>query len=514
MALPEGLKSLLTPAAYPHPVTAVHLVETHISWILLTGEFAYKIKRPVQLPFVDQRSLERRAFLCAEELRLNHRFAPDLYLEVCNITRDGSAVRISGSGGTVIEHAVKMRQFERSDGLDRLLAAQSVEPAELERFGRRLARIHSDLPTVHPGELWGHPDSVRATVLRNLQECMRILPGDCGTRLPAIQTLLERQLGLAARWMKQRWEGDKVRECHGDLHCSNVVRRGGELTAFDCLEFEPAFRWIDVADEVGFLRADLAALDRPAHAQAFLGGYLAESGDFDLCTFLRVYATHRSLVRAKVEALSAAEPMAARRAIEPHLECAWRSLHPQRPALVLVSGVSGSGKTWLAQRLAPGLDAIHLRSDVERKRLSGLPESARTGSALGQGMYSPNVSDRVYQYLASAARSTLSGGFTTLVDATFGRRAERLRFRDLARELGVPICLIRCSAPPEVLRERLAARGIAEQDASEADAAVLAWQEEHWQPIRPTESLPVFDAATADPEVMLGVRRHLAMLLN
>ena len=513
MALPQGLRSLLTPAAYPHPVAAVQLVETHISWILLTGEFAYKIKRPVQLPFVDQRSLEHRAFLCAEELRLNHRFAPDLYLGVCDITQDGSGIRISGSGA-VIEHAVKMRQFDRNDGLDRLLDAQCVEPAELERFGRQLARIHAGLPTVHHGERWGHPDTVRMTVLRNAQESARLLPDDYATRVLAIQTLLESQLGSAARWMKRRWEGDKVRECHGDLHCSNVVRLGSELTAFDGLEFEPAFRWIDVADEVGFLCADLAALDRPAHAQAFLGGYLAESGDFDLCPFLRVYATHRSLVRAKVEALSAIESTASRRMIEAHLECAWRFLHPRRPALVLVSGVSGSGKTWLAQRLAPGLDAIHLRSDVERKRLSGFPESARTGSALGQGVYSLDLSGRVYQHLASAARSTLAGGFTTLVDATFGRRADRLLFRDLARELGVPICLVRCSAPPEVLRERLVARGIEGKDASEADASVLAWQEEHWQPIRPTEALPVIEASTADPEVMLGLRRDLAMLHN
>jgi len=511
MPLPESLRPLLTPAAYPHPVAAIYLVETHISWILLTGEFAYKIKRPVELPFVDQRSVEHRAFLCAQELRLNHRFAPDSYLEVCEITQDGSAIRMSGSG-TVIEHAVKMRQFERSEGLDRLLHAQAVEPAELERFGRRLAGIHADLPVVHPGERWGHPDTVRMSVLRNVQESARVLPGDCATRLLAIQTLLERQLDLAARWMKRRWDSDKVRECHGDLHCSNVVRLRSGLTAFDCLEFEPAFRWIDVADEVGFLRADLAALERSAHAQAFLGGYLAESGDFDLCTFLRVYETHRSLVRAKVEALSGTEPTVARRLIEAHLACAWRSLHTPRPALVLVSGVSGSGKTWLAQRLAPGLDAIHLRSDVERKRLSGLPEIARTGSALGQGVYSPDASGRVYQHLAGAARSTLSGGFTTLVDATFGRRAERLRFRDLARELGVPICIIRCSAPPEVLRERLAARGIAGKDASEADASVLAWQEEHWQPIRPTESVPIIEASTADPDVMLELRRRLAML--
>jgi hypothetical protein len=168
MALPDTLRSLLSPEAYPHPVRAVQLVETHISWILLTGDFAYKIKRPVQFAFVDQRTAERRAFLCSEELRLNRRFAADLYLEVCVITSAGSATRLGGSG-TVIEHAVKMRQFDRANGLDELLENHAVEPREPESFGRDLARIHATLPAARRGEIWGQPDTVRAAMLRNLQ---------------------------------------------------------------------------------------------------------------------------------------------------------------------------------------------------------------------------------------------------------------------------------------------------------------------------------------------------------
>jgi aminoglycoside phosphotransferase family enzyme/predicted kinase len=512
MALPDTLRSLLSPEAYPHPVRAVQLVETHISWILLTGDFAYKIKRPVQFAFVDQRTVQRRAFLCAEEVRLNRRFAADLYLEVCVITSAGSTTRLGGSG-IVIEHAVKMRQFDRSNGLDELLENHAVEPRELESFGRDLARIHATLPAARRGEAWGQPDTVRAAMLRNLQECMEAVPDDAATRLPPMQRLLEQQLEAARGWMEERLESAKVRECHGDLHCSNIVRRDSRLTAFDCLEFEPAFRWIDVADEVAFLRADLAALDRPAHAQAFLGGYLAYSGDFAACMFLRTYEAHRSLVRAKVVSLSTPPTAVARRNTNVHLDCACRSLHPRRPALVLMCGLSGSGKTWLARKLAPELDAIHLRSDVERKRLSGLSETARTGSAIGQGLYSPDSNNRLYQHLAQAARSNVLGGFTTLVDATFGSRAERLQFRELARDLGVPVCVVHCNAPVELLRTRVSARQDAAMDASEADTSVLQWQEKQWETLGPDESLPVFEASTTDPDVTSLLRRQIATLL-
>ncbi len=512
MALPDILRSLLSPEAYPHPVRAVQLVETHISWILLTGDFAYKIKRPVQFPFVDQRAAGRRAFLCAEEVRLNRRFAADLYVEVCAITTDGSTARLGGPGA-VIEHAVKMRQFDPSQGLDELLLKEAVEPRELDSFGRDLARIHSTLPVARRGEVWGQPDTARPAMLRNLRECMEAVPEDAATRLFTVQQLLEQQLDAARDWMEERLESGKVRECHGDLHCSNVVRRDSRLTAFDCLEFEPAFRWIDVADEVAFLLADLAAFDRPAHAQAFLGGYLAHSGDFHACRFLRTYEAHRSLVRAKVVSLSTKDAAVARRNTNIHLDCACRALHARRPALVLMSGLSGSGKTWLARKLAPGLDAIHLRSDVERKRLSGLPETARTGSAIGQGLYSPDSSSRIYQHLAQAARSTLLGGFTTLVDATFGSRVERLRFRDLARDLGVPVCVVQCRAPAELLRARVIARRNDSSDASEADTRVLEWQEKQWEILRPDESLLVFEASTEDPDVTMLLRREIGRLL-
>jgi uncharacterized protein len=517
MSLPDTLEALLSPRAYPHSVQAVQLVETHISWILLTGEVAYKIKRPVALAFVDLRSPEHREFLCNEEVRLNRRFAPDLYLGVCRITADEQGATVDGLG-RVIEHAVRMRQFERRDELDTLLESNRIGTDDLGEFGRELARIHSTLPSAASDSQWGRAEAVHAALLRNLDETTQAARGFADTaQLYAMRRSLEQTLEAASHWMAGRHARGNVRECHGDLHCSNVVRVQSRLLAFDCLEFEPAFRWIDVADEIAFLLADLESYDRPTHAQAFLNGYLEQSGDYDACRFLHLYKAHRSFVRAKVTVLSVAgsgdrDSKALDRAqkrYNAHIRCAHDSLSPKRPLLVLMSGLSGSGKTWLATRLALPLGAVHIRSDVERKRLAGLTASERSGSGVAEGLYSSDMSARLHRYLLEAAESTLAGGCTTIVDATFNQRADRGQFAALANQLGVRICLIHCDAPVDVLRSRIAERARRGGDASEADLAVLEWQQRHYQPLLADESLDVFEASTGDPAVLGKVERYI-----
>lgn len=510
-ALPPALHALLTPAAYPHPVDSIELVQTHISWVLLTGRFAYKIKRPVRYDFVDLRSALHRAFLCREELRLNRRFAPELYLDVCDITSDAGEAKIAGSG-EVIEHAVRMVQFARADELDRLLAAGRVETSALEAFGRSLAGIHARLPAVPADAPWGRAAQVREILLENLAQCARASApyGDPG-RLDALQRTMCDRLERAMPRFELRRAAGRVRECHGDLHADNVVMQGGRLLAFDCLEFSEAFRWIDVADEIAFLRADLGVLGYPAHAHAFLGGYLAESGDYGACGVLDVYGAHRALVRAKVTALalpalsSPVERDAELGRLEAYVGAARAALEPARPVLVLMQGYSGSGKTWLARRLAPVLRAIHLRSDVERKRLAGLPELGRSDSPAGRGLYAPEASARTYEHLAGCAEQVLEGGLTAIVDATFGRREERARFRELAGRLGVRLHLVSCRAAPDVLRRRVGARLARAEDASEADLGIVQWQEAHAEPLADDEGLDVIEVDTTGDDPLPGV---------
>ena len=501
--LPRRLRGLLTPAAYPHPVDSIELVQTHISWVLLTGRYAYKIKRPVQYPFVDLRSAERRAFLCHEELRLNRRFAPELYLDVCKITSENGEARIGGSG-EAIEHAVRMVQFGREDELDRLLSSGHVEPSALETFGRSLAGIHASLPAAPVDAPWGRAGRVRSILLENLEQCLlSSAPNSKPHRLDRLRPMLSERLDRATERLEQRRAAGRVRECHGDLHSRNVVRRDGRLLAFDCMEFSEDFRWIDVADEVAFLLADLTARGFEAHAHAFLSGYLAQSGDYAACGVLDLYEAHRALVRAKVTSLDWTDARArevdlglARREYEAYVDVAQAVLAPRQPFLALVSGLSGSGKTWLASRLASALGAIHLRSDVERKRLAGLPESARTLSAVHQGLYAPETSRRVHEHLAVCAEEVLSGGYPAIVDATFVRREDRARFRALAARLRIPLHLLHCRAAPEILRERVSRRHALGADASEADLDVLRWQQEHAEPTAADEGFTVLDVDT------------------
>jgi predicted kinase len=324
---------------------------------------------------------------------------------------------------------------------------------------------------------------------------------------PALEASLER----AQSWMSVRWHNGRVRECHGDLHCANIVRRGAQLQAFDCLEFDPALRWMDVAQEVATLLADLQARQQQALAAAFLGAYLAQSGDYQACRLLHLYQAHRSLVRAKVMALNAknilkdhGDTTDSQRRYQRHTDCARGFLAPHRPTLILMHGLSGSGKTWLAQRLAPRLAAVHLSSDRERMRLA---DSRPT-----QDKYSPEARAQVYEHLANRATDTLAGGYTTVVDATFASREQRAQFQALAANLAVPACLVQCQAPPELLRARIDERLSAKNDLSEANVDVLAWQERHIESVSPNEGFKILEVNTADPHSVDCLDHSLAAL--
>ena len=507
--LPEELSGLLSPHAYPHPVEGVAVIETPISWVLLAGAFAYKIKRPVRYAFVDQRMLEYRRWLCEEELRLNRRFAPELYLEVCHIVAAGRHLRMR-SGSTdahpVLEYAVRMQRFDAADELDQRLAEGRLPLEVLETFGRSLADIHATLPSVTQESPWGRPEHVRTVLAENLRECATAAEV-FGRResVSSLQVALEQRLAEASPAMALRRASGRVRECHGDLHSRNLIVREGRLVPFDCLEYEPAFRWIDVADEIAFLTSDLTARGYRRHAHAFLTAYLQRCGDYHACRVLRLYEAHRALVRGKVAALSAATRAETGRSVlraefERLVAHAAAALAVRQPRLVLMSGLSGSGKTWIARQLTERLDAVHLRSDVERKRLAGLEPLQPSGSGLATGLYAAEVSERVYEELAREAYDALLGGYTVIVDATFLRRAQRRCFGELGARAQTSTYWVRCTAPLSVLQERLRARPAQGDDPSEADTAVLEWQRQQLEWAAADEGLASIEVESTDPQ--------------
>lgn len=484
--LPQCLSGLLDVEAYAHPVRCVDLIETHISWVLLTGDYAYKIKRPVCYPFLDMRDVGRRLELCREELRLNQRFSRGLYLDVCPIVCRGGRARMGGAG-EAIEHAVKMRQFPDGQALSQLVEAGCVETAELQAFGTALAGIHESLPRATADA--PHAASVRGAILSNLEQAAAFETQRFGThRIQALRPVLNAALEELEPWMTERLAGGHFRECHGDLHSGNVVRWERRLQAFDCLEFDPALRCMDISQEVAFLLADLEARGAGSHAHAFLTGYLTRSGDYPACRGLSCYKAHCALVRAKVMALST-DDRDRWCGFSQFVDEASRALAPPRPVLVVMSGLSGSGKSALARQLAAPLHAVHIQSDVERRRLA-----TRTGQ---ESVYTPQAIDRVYEHLHECAADLLGAGTNVIIDATFLSRARRIAVRDFALRLHVPLRIMHCGAPVGILRQRVALRAATGSDPSEADAEVLQSQLRDAEPIRPDENLSVVEVDTS-----------------
>jgi aminoglycoside phosphotransferase family enzyme/predicted kinase len=456
--LPPLIQTLLDPARYPHPAGAVELVETHISWVLLAGDYAYKFKKPVVLSFLDYGTVAKRRACCEAELRINRRYAPDTYLAV---------VDFEG------EPAVQMRRFVEANRLDHVCARGELTPDHLADLARRLAGFHAAAAVAGPGERFGEPAQALAPALENFEELERLLP-DEAARLARLKTWTQAEHAARHPAFARRKAAGRVRECHGDLHLGNLVLLDGRPTPFDAIEFNDDFRWIDVAAEIAFTYLDLLDHGQPGLAAWFLNEWLLWSGDYDALAVLRFYAVYRAMVRAKVAAIQGKDVEAAE-----YLAMAEALTEPPPANLTITFGLSGSGKTTAAKAalLADARAAtIRLRSDVERKRLFGLAPDAASGGSI----YGPDATSRTYAHLLALAEAILADGWPVLVDAAFLKRAERADFRALATKLGIPFAILACEAPVEELRRRLNARS---GDASEATAAVLEQQLQWLQPL-------------------------------
>ena len=471
---------LRSPLCYPHPVERIEMLETHISWVFLAGAYAYKVKKPVKLDFLDFSSLELRHRYCDEELRLNRRTAPALYVDVVPITGTPTAPLVGGEG-TAIEYAVRMRRFAQSDRLDEVARRGQLSAAHIDALAACVADFHAHAArcgaAVPPGrEL--------ALALDNLRALERLDAGGFPrATLAALRDWTECEHRAIAGALAQRRAAGFVRECHGDLHLGNIVMQGCVPVPFDCIEFNEELRCIDVLSDVAFVSMDLRRHGLPGLAARFVDAYLARTGDYEGLAVLRFFGVYRALVRAKIAAIRASQagmaPQARERELEEvvaHVRLATLLAARPQPALTIMHGLSGSGKTRVSQRLLEAQDAVRLRSDVERKRLHGLDAAARGAAPPGEGRYTPLQRGRVYVRLEALAGAVLAAGYPVIVDAAFLARANRDRFRALARAAGAAFLIVCCAAPEAVLRDRVAAREAAGADASDAGVAVLESQ--------------------------------------
>ncbi len=438
------------------------IIETHISWVLLAQDLAYKIKKPVHLSFVDYGTLDARRRFCEEEVRLNRRLAASLYLGVSRITGTHRLPNVDGAG-PVLEYAVRMLRFPPGALFGEQLAAGELTPRAVDQLAALLGDFHEHAPRTAADNGFGSVEGRRAVALAALDGAAPVVGTD---DVPRLREWLETQAAALAPLWKARLESDRVRECHGDLHLDNVVSLASGVAAFDCIEFDPALRWIDVIDDIAFPVMDFGARGRSDWGFRLLNGWLDRTGDHGAVPALHFSAVYRALVRAQVEYLRGAGHAAgARRFVDAALS--WTQ--PPSPQLCITHGLPGSGKTFQSQQLLEREGAIRLRSDVERKRLFGLGMLEDSHSR-GLDLYNPQATARTYEYLFATARTLLQAGWPVVLDAAFLQRAEREAAYALARELQVPFSILDCQAPPQVLRERLLAR---RDDASEADVTIL-----------------------------------------
>ncbi len=473
--------ALLDPRTYPHPVDDIQVVETHISVVALTGPFAYKLKKPVKFSFIDFSTLARRHWFCTEEVRLNQRTAPDLYLDVVPLVQAGSGYCFGGEG-EIVEHALRMRQFAPQDRLDRVAARGQLADALLIQLADEVARLHSLAGAHIPSIAATHPERLR----RIFEENSLLLPDT-----PQEQSLRER---FAARLRKlsgllgERARCGRVRECHGDLHLGNICMWKGRPVLFDCIEFSEDLRVIDVLSDTAFLYMDLINSGLLDGAVGFLNRYLEKTSDYGGLEAWPLFLAYRAHVRAMVAHLTsraadidpaAREELEARR--QRYLAFSAEALEPPRRGIVLTVGLPGSGKSTEALRIARSERGVRIRSDVERKRIHSTNPTA--------DLYSAEMNRLTYEVMVAHARAASIGGLLPVLDASFLRQADRARVLRLAYELQVPLRILHLTAPLDVLESRIAARRSEGTDPSDANAGVLRQMATCLEPFTPEEKL-------------------------
>ncbi|MBA3470864.1 MAG: AAA family ATPase [Herpetosiphonaceae bacterium] len=478
MDLPAVIQALLQPDLYPHPVQPpFSVLQTHAAYVVLTGEYAYKVKKSVNLGFLDFSSLEKRRFFCHEELRLNARHAPDLYLAVVPIAAPNGAFQLGAGAGEIVEYALQMRQFPQSALLSALFARGELTLEHMALLGRRVAAMHALAPTNAEIQAFGALSAIEQVIADNYRSGQAYIGRD-QTQQQYDQTKAFTDALLQAHpdWFAQRQAAGMIRECHGDLHLNNVYYHAGEMHPFDCIEFNPAFRNIDVLYDVAFMLMDLDGRGRRDLAYQFLNSYLEQTADYWGAVLLPLYASMRAYVRAKVQSLLGDDPHLSpsdrshiHQEAARYYQHAWDYTRRQDGRIIVMMGLSGSGKSTVGQHLAQQLGAVHIRADALRKHLGGVPLAERGAADL----YTRAMSDRTYARLLELGIFLARHGQRVILDAKYDRRQRRQTVLEQAQAAGLPIQLVYCTAPQSILHQRLEQR---QHDVSDATVEVLAGQ--------------------------------------
>ncbi len=491
------VEALHNPACYNHPVEQVKLVETHISWVFLAGNFAYKLKKPVNFGFLDFSTLRKRHHYCQEELRLNQRFAPQLYLDVVSI--GGSPEKPLIGSSPAIDYLVKMKRFSQQDELDQLLQQNRLSPFMIEEFADYLANLHQQAPVVKRRSYFGSLESIKAPTQENFAQIRPLLPDSAHQQqLTELESWSQSRFEKLRNLIVQRKKQGFIRECHGDVHLANMIWLNEQPVLFDCIEFNDNFRCIDVINDSAFLLMDLDDRGAESLSWYFLNRYLQQTGDYQALPLLNYYKSYRALVRTKViclrlnqPGLSDSERKLDNGLLQSYLNLASNYMQPRKTPLIISHGFSASGKSTFINQLAPLCGAISILSDIERKRIHGFEATSKSQSKIDAGLYTEQATQQTYNKLLELAETILESGFPVIIDATFLRQQHREQMQQLATHLNIPFIILDFPLSKKELFRRVELRSKQTGQVSEATSEVLKNQLEQAQPLTASEEQSV-----------------------
>ncbi len=473
--LPALVQQMLKPEFYPHPVSAsIDLVQTHVSYVLLTGDYVYKLKKPVNFGFLDYSTLDKRKHFCHEEIRLNKRGAAELYLEVVPIAQQGDSFVLSDAGEPV-EYAVKMVQFPQETLLSAMYDRGELTEQHLIDLAIQLAQFHQNAPTNDYILSFGEVSQIRQAIDENYDQTVSYI-GVAQTQAQFDETkaytdrLFAQQKAIFDDRVKHHW----IRECHGDVHLRNICFWHNKILLFDCIEFNEPFRFVDVMFDIAYIIMDFDARGRSDLSNLFLNTYLEQTGDWEGLQVLPLYLSRQAYVRAKVTSFLLDDPgvpdavkQESKQTASEYYRLAWRYTQPKQGKMTMMAGLSGSGKSTIARQLARETGAIQIRSDAVRKHLSGVALTEK-------GDYSPEMTQKTYDRLLNLGVTLAAQGYSVILDAKYDRQAMRSPVIEKAQAAGIKVEILYCNASEDVLRDRVGQR---ENDISDADLAVLAKQQ-------------------------------------
>jgi uncharacterized protein len=488
--MPPYVEALLSPSIYPHRVKSVELVQTHISYVLLAGDYVYKLKKPVEMGFLDYSTLEKRKFYCEEEVRLNRRLCPDAYLGVVAVRVKGGDVSLDSTGGEVVEYAVKMKRLPEDRMMERLIAQNAVTSEMLQRLTERLVHFHQNADTNDYVSSFGSIEAVSFNWRENFEQTEPYIDRTIPRRQwETIRDYVERFFKENAWLFEQRAGEGRIRDCHGDLRTNAVCLEDG-ICVFDCIEFNERFRYGDTASDLAFLAMDIDFREHRILSDEMVGLYLAQSLDTTLPLVLPFYKCYRAFVRGKVDGFQLAQPeipaqqrQEVAKGARKYFDLAERYASDSLPpALIMMVGVTGSGKSYLAHALAARLGAVVISSDVTRKRLAGLESTQSQVEPIDEGIYSSAMTARTYEEMVRQATPFLEKGRSVILDASYLKRGNREEARNLAIEKGVRFLAVECTADESLVKERLKLRRSAVWSPSDGRWEVYRAQLERTEP--------------------------------